>query len=113
MSVAIGAIKEALALDFLTKKGLVLMEKNFRTRFGEIDLIMRDGKYLVFVEVRYRSNPFYGSGLESIQDKKISKIRKTAARYLQKKAWSDKVFCRFDVISASHSGIDWIRDAFL
>ncbi len=118
MSLEIGFQQEALALNFLESKGLTLIEKNFRSRMGEIDLIMRDplyqGRpYLVFIEVRYRSNPYYGSGLESIHAGKIKKLRRTAEWYLQKKKWTDKVFCRFDVISLSNStDIQWIRSAF-
>ncbi len=85
---------------------------------GEIDLIMKDfhyqkKEYLVFVEVRYRTNPYYGSGLESIHEGKIKKIRRTAELYLQNKKLTDKIFCRFDVISLSKSAdIQWIRSAF-
>ncbi len=118
MSILIGQIQEEIALEFLQTKGLILIEKNFRSKMGEIDLIMKDpcyqnNPYLIFTEVRYRTNPYYGSGLESIHQGKIKKIKRTAELYLQKKKWTNKVFCRFDVISLSHSAdIQRIKDAF-
>jgi putative endonuclease len=118
MSLKVGHLQEDIALEFLLSKGLALVERNFRTKAGEIDLIMEEKRpslpgVLVFIEVRYRKNPYYGSGLESIHATKIRKLRLTAALYLQKKGWTDKIFCRFDVISWAHStDIQWIRDAF-
>jgi putative endonuclease len=118
MSIAIGQVQEEIALEFLKAQRLFLIERNFRCKMGEIDLIMKDPDYqnkpyLVFVEVRYRTNPYFGSGLESIHDVKIKKLRRTAEFYLQKKKWTDKVFCRFDVVSLSNSAdIHWIRSAF-
>jgi putative endonuclease len=118
MSIVIGQFQEEVALQFLKKNGLSFIERNFRCKLGEIDLIMKDPcfqnkPYLVFVEVRYRTNPYYGSGLESIHEGKIKKLQRTAQFYLQKKKWTDKVFCRFDVISLSNStDVQWIRSAF-
>ena len=68
----VGARAEALAADYLMRQGLTIVGRNFRTRFGEIDLIARDGRTLVFVEVRMRSSRDYGGGLESITAAKRS-----------------------------------------
>ena len=118
MSIQIGLIQEEIALHFLEAQGLELIERNFRTKAGEIDLIMKDKCYqsrefVVFVEVRYRTNPYYGSGLESIHAGKIRKVRLTAELFLQKRNWTNKAFCRFDVVSLSNfQDIQWIRSAF-
>lgn len=113
MSRVIGQIKEKEALIYLKAKGLKPIARNFNTRMGEIDLIMKDKEYIVFVEVRYRKTSEYGSGLESITYGKQEKIKRTATYYLQKNSLYDKVYCRFDVISLSTGGeVDWIRNAF-
>ena len=73
-----GAEAEQLALDFLQAKGLELVVKNFRTRRGEIDLIMRDNAILVFVEVRFRSNLNFGTAEESITAQKCQRLSSAA-----------------------------------
>ena len=96
-----GRETEQYACRYLEKQGLTLLEKNYRCRHGEIDLIMRDKKITVFVEVRFRSNPNFGNGAESINARKQQKLIATANHYLQhnKKAMNHP--CRFDVISLS------------
>ena len=96
-----GAAIESQALETLQNKGLQLVTRNYLCKLGEIDLIMRDKKTLVFVEVRYRKNNTHGSGLESVNHNKQQKIIKTALHYLQRHKLLNKTSCRFDVISAS------------
>ena len=71
---ALGQQNENLALTFLRQKGLVLIQRNYRTRLGEIDLIMKDNDYTVFVEVRYRSSTKFGGALLSV-DRHCQHIR--------------------------------------
>lgn len=114
---------EQFAENYLKKKGLKLVTRNYSCRFGEIDLIMRDGASLVFIEVRYRNNPLFGTALDSITPTKQKKIIKTAQHYLQTHDWTNKLFCRFDALGIIGDGdqsmpnktsykAEWIKDAF-
>jgi putative endonuclease len=93
-----------------------LLVRNFRSRYGEIDLVMNDGRSLVFVEVRYRRNDAFGSGAESVDRRKQSRLTACAQYYLQKYPGAAQRPCRFDVVSVSGApqerNIDWVRDAF-
>lgn len=109
---AIGELAEKKARDFLLANGLKFVTQNYHCAYGEIDLIMRDGDEIVFVEVRLRTHSDYGTALESIDHNKQKKLLTTATHYLQKYGWLDKVSCRFDVIGYSDTDIDWIKDAF-
>lgn len=107
-----GQAAENFAAEYLKAKGLKLISANYRSRFGEIDLIMQDGQSLVFIEVRLRKSKFFGGTEASITTSKQHKIITTAAYYLQQHG--DQA-CRFDVIlmdkvDARH--IDWIKNAF-
>ena len=87
------------------------MERNYRSRRGEIDLIMRDARTLVFVEVRFRASTRFGTPAESVDVRKQRKLAATAAHYLQSN--QTNLPCRFDVIALSGTNhIDWIRNAF-
>lgn len=102
-----------MAEQFLTKKGLKLVQRNFRCRGGEIDLVMKDGSGLVFVEVRLRTNKTFASAAESIASRKQERVILAAQHYLS--ALSSTPPCRFDVIAMDAldvSRIEWIRDAF-
>lgn len=94
-----GQQMETLACNILTAQGLTLLQKNFRIKGGEIDLIMSDNDYLVFIEVRYRQKDRYGSSLESITAQKQRKIVRASQVYLQNKDLIDKVPVRFDVLA--------------
>jgi len=113
---ATGHSIEKLASQHLESKGLKLIESNFSCKLGEIDLIMQDNDYLVFTEVRYRKNNSHGSGFETIGPHKQRKIIKTAMLYLQKNQLTDKIACRFDVVSVADTPqgkqFEWIKDAF-
>lgn len=107
---------EVLACQHLQEKGLLLLEKNFQCRFGEIDLIMQDGDHIVFVEVRSRSRTDYGQVSESINRHKQDKIIKTATYYLQQQQWLYTRHSRFDVVAIQASAdtltLDWFKNAF-
>ena len=111
----LGNRAEKQALKFLTLRGLSLAERNFRSRYGEIDLIMRDADFLVFVEVRYRKNQNFGGALASVDIRKQAKLRRTAEFFLQKHKLSNQA-CRFDILcltgSLSKPEIQWIDNAF-
>lgn len=107
----IGSDNERQACAFLQGKGLRLLERNYRCRRGEIDLVMRDRDTLVFVEVRYRSSMRFGTPAETVDIHKQRKLAAAAAHYLQCRPTN--LPCRFDVIAVSGTNhIDWIRSAF-
>ena len=99
---------EENALSFLTRQGLTTIERNFRSRFGEIDLIMRDGEVLVFVEVRKRKNRFFGGALASISTVKQRRLVNTARFYLSRMTFLPS--CRFDVIAFDGNECQWLKN---
>lgn len=103
---------EEAAARYLHAAGLKLVERNYRGRRGEIDLIARDGDTLVFVEVRYRRSSLYGSASASVDYRKQRKLLATANSYLHR--YRLDCPCRFDVIAieGSAQNIQWIKDAF-
>ena len=111
-----GTAGEKLALRFLKRQGLKLVERNFRTRLGEIDLIMMDGEYLVFIEVRYRGDDSKVSALESITPRKQARIRQAAAMWLRHNCAGLEPDCRFDAVGIDGplegAALNWIRNAF-
>jgi len=108
-----GKTAEIAACLFLQKQGLALLEKNYRCRYGEIDLIMQDSAEVVFIEVRLRRQTYLGQAVETVDKKKQQKLIKTALLYLQKKRWLDTKHCRFDVLGMdSKNNIEWIKNAF-
>lgn len=114
MSRFIGDAAELEARTWLIKQGLQWLTSNYFCRWGEIDLIMRDGDYLVFVEVRQRISAEFGGAVGSITPQKKRKLLKTASHYMVTKKWYDKYPVRFDVVSIQGAlqHIDWIKNAF-
>lgn len=109
----IGSAAEDQACCYLQQHGLILIEKNYRRPQGEIDLIMRDQDYLVFVEVRFRQEADYGNSLETVSKHKQYRIIKTALCYLQEEKLLDKVNCRFDCIGIDSTQNElWVKNAF-
>lgn len=107
----IGDEAENLALTYLQQQGLTLRARNFQIRRGEIDLVMQHDDELVFVEVRARSHPQYGDGLESITQAKRQRLIAAASAYLQRQRYD--MPARFDVVSVDGQGqLKWISDAF-
>lgn len=94
ISKEIGYWGEKQALDYLVEKGMILLEKNYSVRGGEIDLIMKDGTCIVFAEVKTRAEDSFGSPLEYIDIRKRKRIIKTALSYLGR----DDVEMRFDAV---------------
>lgn len=108
----VGNAKERLAETFLRQQRLRLVARNHRCRFGEIDLIMRDGETLVFIEVRYRRSARFGTAAETVDWRKQRRIAATARHYLLAHPTSSP--CRFDVVAVQGDNqIEWIQDAFL
>lgn len=107
-----GKDAETRAAKFLESRGLQIVERNYRGRYGEIDLIAKDGATLVFVEVRSRSSNAFGGAVASITSAKRDKLTRTALQYLGKLGRTPQ--CRFDaVLLGGDSGpVEWIRDAF-
>ncbi len=106
-----GQIAEDEACKFLQKHGLKLVEKNYRCRTGEIDLIMQDKEELVFVEVRYRAKSDFGSALDSVDQNKIQKVISAASHYVSKH--QPDLPMRFDVIGFDASyKLKWVTNAF-
>lgn len=108
----VGSRYEKMAADFLTKQGVVIVERNYRCRHGEIDLIVRDGRYLVFTEVKYRSSNKKGAPAEAVDDHKQQKILQTARYYLYSRRYREDTPCRFDVVTILGDEIRWIKNAF-
>jgi putative endonuclease len=107
----LGQSAEARAESFLRKQGLKLVARNWRCRFGEIDLVMRDGATLVFVEVRLRSRGDFGGAAASVTPSKQKKLLAAARQYLA--AQKTLPPCRFDVVALSgNAAPEWIENAF-
>lgn len=111
-----GQKAEDRAMRFLSRQGLRLVERNYRSPQGEIDLIMCEGPALVFIEVRYRGNEKYGMAVETVDLHKQRKLRACAEHYLiHNVRWNDRP-CRFDVVTVVgdpvKGKIHWYTDAF-
>lgn len=109
----IGSDYEKKAVEYLRQQGFSVLEQNFYSRSGEIDIIARDGRYLVFVEVKYRSSTFCGDPLEAVNAKKQKRICRTAFYFCVSHGYWDTTPCRFDVIAMlGENEIVHIKDAF-
>ncbi|WP_295003935.1 YraN family protein [uncultured Dechloromonas sp.] len=104
-----GREAEERAARHLKRSGLQLVARNFRVRGGEIDLICRDGRRLVFVEVRQRSRNDFGGAAASITTGKQRHIILAARHYLAGKPECD---CRFDCVLIDGERLEWLKDAF-
>lgn len=109
-----GKAAEDRACHYLQDKGLTLLHRNYRSKRGEIDLILQDAGSLVFVEVRYRRQASFGSAAESVDRRKQARLTACAQRYLQVHPQTAGLPCRFDVVAIDgpDNTIEWIRDAF-
>lgn len=107
-----GLAAENAAAHFLQQQGLSLIAQNYSCRYGEIDLIMREGSVLVFIEVRLRSNRDFTSAADSIDQRKQHKLIRAAQFYLQ--SLDSHPPCRFDAIlfdDTLYQSPNWIRNA--
>ena len=109
-SVGGGFEKDAAA--FLQEMGYEILEMNYRCRQGEIDIVAREGRYLVFAEVKYRSGLREGSPFEAVGPAKQKKISRTALYYLTHNRLSEGTPVRFDVIGITPEKTELIRNAF-
>ena len=108
-----GLEAERVAATYLQSHGLKLLETNYSCRFGEIDLILRDGDTLVFAEVRLRTSDKFGGAAGSITVKKREKLLKAARHYLASSKKTPR--CRFDAVLLSgmnERDIQWLKNAF-
>ncbi|AQS40466.1 TIGR00252 family protein [Shewanella psychrophila] len=105
-----GQLGENQARKYLEQQGLIFVEQNIRYPFGEIDLIMRQGKELIFVEVKYRSTSHFGGAVNALSKKQIQRLRRSAEHYMQIKKID--VICRFDLIAIDAGQLDWLKNAF-
>ena len=107
-SVSLGRDAEARALTFLLQQGLTLIEKNFRCRAGEIDLIMRDADMLVFIEVRSRKDRRFGGAAAIVGPVKQQRLWRSAAFYLLR--FRKPPVCRFDLVAIDGEDLRWMKN---
>lgn len=106
-----GGDAEEAAARFLASQGLAILTRNFRTRFGEIDLVARDGSTLVFVEVRLRrASERFGGAAGSVDSRKRARIVTAARQFLAR--LGREPACRFDVVTLDGGAPQWLRGAF-
>jgi putative endonuclease len=113
---SLGNVFEQRACTELQRAGLILLDRSYTTRFGEIDLVMGDGDTVVFVEVRYRKHAAHGTAAESVTGSKRQKLIKAAELWLAAHPKKSNASCRFDVITydgaADSPRASWLRGAF-
>lgn len=107
-----GKIYESKAVAFLQNKGYEIIERNYFTRYGEIDIIAKEDGYFVFIEVKYRKDNKSGSPESAVNSTKRRHMRQSALEYIVKKRGTDEVACRFDVVAFYGGHIHLIKDAF-
>ena len=112
----LGQSYELRAVNYLQQQGLTVLLQNLKSRSGEIDIVARSTKYLIFVEVRQRASSLYGGALYSVQRDKQLRIKRTAQYFLpmlSRRYFNNQLpFCRFDVIAIEGDTITWIPNAF-
>ena len=109
---AVGAHYEEEAARYLEQQGYQILERNFFSRYGEIDLIAKDEDTLVFVEVKYRKTKRAGYALEAIDSRKAGQVRRVAAVYLYEHGFPESAACRFDAVGIDGEQITHLINAF-
>lgn len=113
---ATGAAYEQEAACWLESRGVRILERNYRCRQGEIDMIGQeqtpDGRYLLFIEVKYRSTRKQGDPAEAVTGRKQNRIRNAACYYLYAHGLGEDTPCRFDVVGILGDEWNWIKNAF-
>jgi putative endonuclease len=112
----LGAAAEQAAADFLRAQGLEILDRNFRRRLGELDIIARDGAVLVIAEVRTRSSDQFGGAAASVDLRKQTRLIRAAHQLLQQRREFSKLRVRFDVlvveVGEESPRVEWLRHAF-
>lgn len=108
----IGAKQEDVAAAYLTARGMEILERNFRNRQGEIDIIGRHEGYLVFVEVKYRKGLRQGMPAEAVDLRKQQKVCRVADYYRMLHHVGDGAAIRYDVVAIQADNIEWFQNAF-
>lgn len=107
----IGSEYEQMAKKYLVSKGYEILYTNYRCKLGEIDIIAKDESHIIFIEVKYRSNSFFGYPREAVDYKKQKRIRKVA-QYFIKTELRQETSCRFDIIEILDTSLTHIVAAF-
>jgi putative endonuclease len=116
-TISIGRLGEILAADYLVRQRYVIVEKNYRKQYGEVDIIARDGGVLVFVEVKTRQSIAFGTPFEAVDARKQRQLSRIAQDYIQSRRLSE-VPARFDVIAVrlnrdnQPAALDHLKNAF-
>lgn len=108
----VGSQYENRAAEFLEKQGYAILERNYQSRAGEIDLIARDGDCLAFVEVKYRRDKRRGQALEAVNFQKQRRISRAALLYRAQNRISEETPCRFDAVGIDGEQITLVKNAF-
>lgn len=109
---AVGSEYELKAAQYLESQGYKILHKNFRCRFGEIDLIGKSDGYLCFIEVKYRSGIQHGFPSEAVDNRKIRRIVRSALTYLHYNNLPEDTPCRFDIVEILDKDYSLIKNAF-
>lgn len=107
-----GTEKEGLVAEYLAVRGVKILCRNFRCRQGEIDLIGRDGEYLVFFEVKYRGGDRFDDPLSAVGAAKQRRICRVADYYRLVKSIASGTPIRYDVVGITRDDVIWIKNAF-
>ena len=112
-----GQLTESYAQQYLSKQGLTLIERNFHSRQGEIDLIMLDGDTYVFIEVKYRKSKEFGGAIAAVSASKQKKIKQCVTFYLHQNSLNEyNTPCRVDVVALegdiTQPDVTWLKNAF-
>lgn len=108
-----GNLGEDLAVSYLTRRGYRILERNYRCRQGEVDIVAQDGNCLVFVEVKYRNGNAWGDPAEAVNGAKQKKIYQASRYYLYQHRYTEDQLCRFDVVAVYGDGkVRCVKDAF-
>lgn len=108
----IGSRYEDMAAAYLSKQGVTVLTRNYRSATGEIDLIGKEGEILLFVEVKGRYTARMGDPGEAVTPQKQRTIRQVALWYMMKMGLPEETPCRFDVVTILGENIQWIKNAF-
>lgn len=108
----IGDEYEQVAVEYLERNGFRIIERNYRNRIGEIDIIAKERNTICFVEVKYRNDGKYGYASEAVNVRKQHKIQRVANYYLMRKGYSEWTDCRFDVLAVEGVDVTLYRNAF-